>query len=91
MSLIQRESFEWGVQLTARPFEGDAALGSMAIHSDIMLPKPNRGCITKITWSPATITSPLKPVDAQAWQNALAAILQETRTVVAEMKAAQAS
>jgi hypothetical protein len=85
---IERQEFEWGVQLTAKPFEGDKTLGGMSIYSEITLPRPNRGCIVKITFSAALISAPLGLQDAQIWENAMSAILAETRTVVAEMKAA---
>jgi hypothetical protein len=89
MSLIQRQVFDWGVQLTARPFEGSPSLGGMAIYSEIDLPRPNRGSTVKITFTAALISEPLRLLDAQAWQRALDAIIQETRNVILEMKTAQ--
>lgn len=85
-NLIQLQEFDWGVQLTAHPFEGDKSLGGMAIFAEINLPRPNRGCIVKITFSAALSTAPMGLQDAQIWENALSAMISEARSVVAEMK-----
>lgn len=87
-SPIQRQVFDWGVQLITRPFEGDKSLGGMLISVEINLPRPNRGCIVKVIFSAALTTASLTLQDTQAWQNALSGITDEARAIVSEMKAA---
>jgi len=88
MSLIQREVFNWGVRLTVRPFAGHKALGGMVIFAEISLPRPNRGSTVKIMFSAALAAASLGLPDAQAWQNAMSALLIEARSIVVEMKTA---
>ena len=84
---IQREAFDWGVRLTARPFEGTANHG-MIIRSEIGKHKPGRGCEIRITFPAASMQQPLRLLDAQAFHQALGAIIADTRIVQNEMRAA---
>ena len=85
--MIQREEFDWGVRLTARPFKR-TELQAMVIRSEIGLYKPGRGCGVRITFSAASWQSALRLLDAQTWCEAITAIIAATRAVQAEMKTA---
>ena len=41
----------------------------------------------RITFTGTSMVSPLRLLDAQAWNEALSAIIAETRTVIADMRA----
>jgi hypothetical protein len=82
---IEREAFDWGVRLTAHPFKGTENQ-VMVIRSEIGHHKPGRGCEVRITFPAASMQSPLRLVDAQAWCEAMNAIIADTRAVQAEMR-----
>jgi hypothetical protein len=84
--MIEREVFDWGVRLTARPFKR-AKIQTMVIRSEVGLYKPGRGCGVRITFPAASFQSALRLLDAQAWNEGMTAIINETRSVVADMKA----
>jgi hypothetical protein len=86
VAMIEREDFDWGVCLTTRPFVGGLHQ-ALAIRVEIGHYKHNRGADTRITFSGANSTAPLRIVDAQTWNTAMTAIINETRLVVAQMKA----
>ena len=85
--MIDREVFDWGVRLTAHPFKR-TKIQTMVIRSDVGLYKPGRGCGVRITFSAASLQSALRLLDAQAWNEAVTAIIAATRAVQAEMKVA---
>jgi hypothetical protein len=82
---VEREVFDWGVQLTACPFTG--ANAPLTIKSEIATWKSGKGSEVRITFAGVSMTSPLRLLDAQAWNEALSAIIAETRRVIADMKA----
>jgi hypothetical protein len=82
---VEREVFDWGVRLTARPFSG--ANAALAIKSEIAVYKPGKGSEVRITFTGTSMVSPLRLLDAQAWNEAMSAIIAETRNVTAAMKA----
>ena len=82
---VEREVLDWGVRLTARPFTG--ANASLVIKSEIAVYKPGKGSEVRITFPGTSLTSPLRLLDAQAWNEGMTAIINETRVVVADMKA----
>jgi len=82
---VEREVSEWGVCLTAHPFGG--ANAALTIKSEIAAYKPGTGAKAQITFTGTSMASPLRLVDAQAWNEAMSAIIAETRSVIAEMKA----
>jgi hypothetical protein len=82
-TMVEREVFDWGVQLTVKPFPGTRTL---EIRAEIMLPKATRGADVKISFNGVTFAEPLKLIEAQTWCEAMTALIQETRGVVAEMK-----
>ena len=67
--MTQREVFDWGVVLTTAPFTGSKTLNVLSIRSEISLPRPNRGCVVKISFTGATITSPMNLTEAQTWMS----------------------
>ena len=71
--------------LTARPFSG--ANAALAIKSEIAVYKPGKGSEVRITFTGTSMASPLRLLDAQAWNEGMTAIIDETRSVVADMKA----
>jgi hypothetical protein len=85
--MIDREDFEWGVRLTARPFQGTAN-DAMVIRAEIGVHKPGRGCEIRIMFPAASMQNPLRLLDAQSWAEALTAIIADTRAVQAEMRTA---
>ena len=82
---LEREDSDWGVCLTARPFANVNA--ALQIRAEISACKPSRGPEVRITFSGTSVANPLRLVDAQAWSEGMVAILNETRAIVAEMKA----
>jgi len=81
---VEREVLDWGVRLTARPFTGENA--SLVIKSEVAVYKPGKGSEVRITFPGTSLTSPLRLLDAQAWNEGMTAIINETRSVVADMK-----
>ena len=84
---VEREVFDWGVRLVARPFKSGKNQGAV-IRSEISTAKPGRGCEVRITFPSVTLAAPLRLTDAQAWHEAMGAVVNVTRAVVAEMKTA---
>ncbi len=84
--MIQRETFDWGLRLTARPFTSGANQAHV-IKAEIGPYRHNRGSEIRITFPAVTPAAPLRLVDAQVWYEAMSALLTETRGVVAQMKA----
>ena len=84
--MIQREVYDWGVQLSCKPFSGAKTL---EIRVEVSLPKASRGSDVKISFSGVTFADPLKLVEAQTWVEAMTALINEARSVVSEMKAAR--
>jgi hypothetical protein len=82
---VEREVLDWGVRLTARPFTG--ANAALVIKSEIAVHKPGKGSEVRITFAGTSLASPLRLLDAQTWNEGMAAIINETRSVVANMKA----
>jgi hypothetical protein len=87
--MIDREVFDWGVQLTTRPFADVEKLSTLTIRSEVSLPNDKRGTV-KITFSGVSGSHPLKLVEAQAWATALNAIIMESQRVLTEMKSGDA-
>ena len=87
---IDREVFDWGVRLTARPFEGTVN-HAMIIRSEIGNYKSGRGSEIRITFPGASMQQPLRLLDAQTWHEALGAIIADTRIVQNEMRTAAAA
>lgn len=84
--MIARETFDWGVRLVARPFEvGEHA--SLVMQADIGPYKHNRGSDVRITCTGVPAAAPLRLGDAQIWYETMHALVNETRTVIAQMKA----
>ncbi len=81
---VEREVLDWGVRLTARPFTG--ANASLIIQSEIAAYKPGKGSEVRITFPGTSLAKPLRLLDAQAWNEGMAAIINETRQIVADMK-----
>ncbi len=82
---VEREVLDWGVRLSARPFTGDNA--ALTIKSEVAVWKPGKGSEVRITFSGTSMVTPLRLLDAQTWNEALSAIIAETRTVIADMRA----
>ena len=82
--MIEREVFDWGVRLTARPFKR-TKIQTMVIRSEVGLYKPGRGCGVRITFSAASFQSALQLI-AQTWNEGMAAIINETRSVMADRR-----
>jgi hypothetical protein len=85
--MIERETFDWGIRLTAHPFKGTGN-DMMVIRSEVALFKPGRGCEVRITFPAASTQNPLRLLDAQTWAAAMAAIVEQTRAVQAELRPA---
>ena len=84
---LETEVSDWGVRLTARPFAtGENA--SLVIKAEIAAYKPGKGAEVRITFTGTSLASPLRLLDAQTWNEGMAAIISETRAVVASMKTA---
>ena len=84
---VEREVFDWGVRLVARPFKSGKNQGAV-IRSEINVAKSTRGCEVRISFPGVTLTAPFHLTEAQAWYEAMGAIISATRAAVAEMKAA---
>jgi len=85
--VIAREDFDWGVRLTARPFQGTEN-AALVITSEIRSYRARRGCEVLITFPAASTQTPLRLLAAQAWHAALGAIIVDTRAVQTEMRLA---
>ncbi len=88
--MIERETFDWGVCLTVHPLKATKNQ-SLVIRSEVRNYRAGRGCEVRITFSAASLESPLRLLDAQTWREALSAIIADTRAVQAEMKATAGS
>jgi hypothetical protein len=84
--MIERNVFDWGVELLTAPFEGDARLGLLTIRSEIHVPHPVRGPTVKITFTGAISSQPLDLIAAQTWAAAMNAMVLESKSVLSEMK-----
>lgn len=84
--LIDREVFDWGVRLTARPFRGTAKHATMIITSEIRNYRERRGSEVLISFPAASMQSSFRLLDARAWHMALGSIIRETTAVQAEMR-----
>jgi len=85
--MIDRETFDWGVRLVARPFDsGEHA--SLVMQADIGPYKHNRGSDVRITCTGVPAAAPLRLGDAQIWYEAMYALVNEARALIAQMKAA---
>jgi hypothetical protein len=84
-NLIDREVFDWGVRLTARPFRGTAQ-DTMTIISEIRNYRERRGSGVLITMPAITTQRPFRLIDARAWHGALGSIVKETAAVQVEMR-----
>jgi hypothetical protein len=80
--LIDREVFDWGVRLTARPFKGTEQQ-AFVIYSEIGNYKGRRGAEVNISFPAA---ARLRLLDAQAWIEAMSAIVAESRNVQGEFR-----
>ena len=81
---VERENLDWGVRLTTQPFTG--ANASLTIKAEIAPWRPTIGSPVRITFTGTSASSPLRLLDAQAWNEGMSAILAETRNVLASMK-----
>ena len=86
-SVIARETFPWGVRVTARPLQGTEN-ATLVITAEIRNYQGPRGSEVLITFPAASTQRPLRLLDAQAWHAALGAIIADTRAVQAEMRSA---
>ena len=59
------------------PFHGRNA--ALTIKSEIAVWKPGKGSEVRITFTGTSMVSPLRLLDAQAWNEAMSAIIAETR------------
>lgn len=84
--MIERESFDWGLRLTAKPFSGGPH-EKHTIQAEIGHYRYNSGCDTRIIFPAVTSAKPFRLGDAQVWNEAMHALVAETRSVVAQMKA----
>jgi len=84
--MIQRESFDGGLRLTMKPFQSGSNRGHV-IQAEIGPYQYNRGSDIRITFPAVTAAAPLRLGDAQVWYESLFALVNETRAVVAQMKA----
>ena len=88
--MIERETFDWGIRLTAHPFK-DTENQALLIRSEVGVYKPGRGCEVRITFPAASMQNPLRLLDAQTWAEAMTAIIDQTRVVQAELRTAATS
>lgn len=84
---IDREVFDWGARLTARPFAGTEHQ-DLVICSEIGNYRKRRGAEVCITFPAASRQNPLRLLDAHNWAEAMTAIVAETRVVQAELRKA---
>jgi hypothetical protein len=88
MATIQREVFPWGVKLSVRPFAKlKAEIAALAIHSEVSLPKEAESPQVKVNFTTVPWTFSLRLTEAQLWHEAFGALIEETRNVMASMKA----
>ena len=87
--LIEREAFDWGVRLTAHPFQGTDN-HALVIRSEIRNYRAGRGSEVYVTFPAASLQKPMRLLDAQTWHAALGAIITDTRAVQTEMRTAAA-
>ncbi len=85
--MIDREVFDWGIRLTARPFKGTEQQ-ALFICSEIGNYKAGRGSEISIYFPAISRQAPLRLLDAQTWGEAMDALVAETRVVQAEMRTA---
>lgn len=83
--LIEREVFDWGVRLTARPFKGTEQQ-VLFICSEISNYRPGRGSEVRITFPAASRQNPLRLLHTQGWIEAMTAIVAETRNVQEQLR-----
>ena len=88
--MIDREAFDWGVRLTAHPFQGTEN-HALVIRSEIRNYRAGRGSEVYITFPAASLQNPMRLLDAQTWHAALGAIIADTRAVQTEMRTAASS
>jgi len=84
--MIQRETFDGGLRLSIRPFD-TGPNRNHTIQAEIGPYQYNRGSDIRISFPAVTGAAPLRLGDAQIWYEALFALLNEARAVVAQMKA----
>ena len=85
--MIERAVFDWGVRLRVRPLDQ----ASLDIKAEIENYRPGKGAVVRV-WFPGTsVMDALRLVEAQAWNEGLAAIIDEIRVVVAGMKGQKSS
>ena len=82
---VERENLDWGVRLTTQPFTD--ANASLTIKAEIAPWRPTIGAPVRITFTGTSAASPLRLLDAQAWTEAMTALISETRKVIEELKA----
>ena len=85
--MIDREVFDWGIRLTARPFKGTEQ-EALTICSEIGTYKAGRGSEVSICFPAVSRQKPLRLLEAQTWGEAMDALVAETRVVQAEMRTA---
>jgi hypothetical protein len=86
---IEREDLDWGVRLSVNPFTGKHA--ALMIRAEIDAYRPGKGAEVRVAFSGTSMADPLRLLDAQTWNEALAALIVETRKIVAELKEAAAT
>ncbi|REJ86527.1 MAG: hypothetical protein DWQ35_23135 [Planctomycetota bacterium] len=89
--MIEREEFEGGVRIVARPLSGDPAdlHFLMQIQAEIIEPSGKGKPQVRISFHGVPIGKPLLPVDARTWRIAFDAIMAEADKIAEEMKAAK--
>lgn len=85
MAALEREVSDWGVRLTARPFDGGVN-APLTIKAEVAAYRPGKGAEVRITFAGTSMASPLRLLDAQAWTEAMTAIIAEVRNTVTSMK-----
>jgi hypothetical protein len=88
--MMDRDVFDWGVRLTARPFKGTEH-EALTICCEIDHYK--RGCGSKVSIIFPAVSRQrlLRLLDAQTWGEAMDAIVAETRAVQSELRTAATS
>ena len=83
---VEREILDWGVRLTvSAPTRVRMPLDNQV--GDCRLQVGQRDSEVRITFPGTSLASPLRLLDAQAWNEGMTAIINETRRIVADMKA----
>jgi hypothetical protein len=85
--MIDHEKFDWGVRLTTKPF-AKTRLDLLTIQSEIRTMSQGKAPQVRITFTGVALNNPLRVPDAEAWREAMGAIVAETRTIVMDLKAA---